>query len=100
MCSSDLVTFQQSELENVEAPTDSGIVMCNPPYGERLGKDTDLAAFYKLLGTVLKERFKGWTAYILSGNKALSRNIGMKSAERTPVYNGALLCQLMKYDIY
>ncbi|MGD1867055.1 MAG: class I SAM-dependent RNA methyltransferase [Phormidesmis sp.] len=95
-----LVKFQQSELENVEAPTDSGIVMCNPPYGERLGKDTDLAAFYKLLGTVLKERFKGWTAYILSGNKALSRNIGMKSAERTPVYNGALLCQLMKYDIY
>ncbi|MEL7053362.1 MAG: RNA methyltransferase, partial [Cyanobacteria bacterium J06588_5] len=81
-------------------PADSGIVMCNPPYGERLGKDTDLAAFYKLLGNVLKQRFKGWTAYVLSGNKALSRNIGMKSAERMPVYNGALLCQLMKYEIY
>ncbi|MEL7070096.1 MAG: THUMP domain-containing protein [Cyanobacteria bacterium J06581_3] len=95
-----LVQFQQSELEKVEAPADSGIVMCNPPYGERLGKDTDLAAFYKLLGNVLKQRFKGWTAYVLSGNKALSRNIGMKSAERMPVYNGALLCQLMKYEIY
>ncbi|MEM9949520.1 MAG: THUMP domain-containing protein, partial [Cyanobacteria bacterium P01_D01_bin.36] len=45
-----LVKFQQSELENVEAPADSGIVMCNPPYGERLGKDSDLSAFYKLLG--------------------------------------------------
>lgn len=95
-----LVKFQQRELSAVEAPTDSGIVMCNPPYGERLGKDTDLAAFYKLLGNVLKQRFKGWTAYVLSGNKALSRNIGMKSSKRMPVYNGALLCQLMEYEIY
>ncbi|MEM6868077.1 MAG: THUMP domain-containing protein [Cyanobacteria bacterium P01_C01_bin.121] len=95
-----LIKFQQRELSAVEAPTDSGIVMCNPPYGERLGKDTDLAAFYKLLGNVLKQRFKGWTAYVLSGNKALSRNIGMKSSKRMPVYNGALLCQLMEYEIY
>ncbi|MBE9064794.1 class I SAM-dependent RNA methyltransferase [cf. Phormidesmis sp. LEGE 11477] len=95
-----LVNFQQNELADVEAPTDSGILLCNPPYGERLGKDTDLGAFYKLLGNVLKQRFKGWTAYILSGNKALSSNIGLKSASRTPVYNGALLCQLMKYELY
>lgn len=95
-----LVKFQQNELANVEAPADSGILLCNPPYGERLGKDTDLGAFYKLLGNVLKQRFKGWTAYVLSGNKALSSNIGLKSASRTPVYNGALLCQLMKYELY
>ena len=95
-----LITFQQKELADVEAPTDSGILLCNPPYGERLGKDTDLGKFYKLLGNVLKQRFKGWTAYVLSGNKALSSNIGLKSASRTPVYNGALLCQLMKYELY
>ena len=95
-----LVQFQQSELANVEAPADSGILMCNPPYGERLGKDTDLGAFYKLLGNVLKQRFKGWTAFVLSGNKALSRNIGLKSASRMPVYNGSILCQLMKYELY
>ncbi len=95
-----LVSFQQNELADVEAPADSGILLCNPPYGERLGKDTDLGAFYKLLGNVLKQRFKGWTAYVLSGNKALSSNIGLKSASRVPVYNGALLCQLMKYELY
>lgn len=95
-----LVKFQQNELADVEAPADSGILLCNPPYGERLGKDTDLGAFYKLLGNVLKQRFKGWTAYVLSGNKALSSNIGLKSASRVPVYNGALLCQLMKYELY
>ncbi|MGB3788318.1 MAG: THUMP domain-containing protein [Phormidesmis sp.] len=95
-----LVSFQQNELTDVEAPADSGILLCNPPYGERLGRDTDLGAFYKLLGNVLKQRFKGWTAYVLSGNKALSSNIGLKSASRVPVYNGALLCQLMKYELY
>lgn len=95
-----LVKFQQSELADVEAPADSGILMCNPPYGERLGKDTDLGAFYKLLGNVLKQRFKGWTAYVLSGNKALSSHIGLKSATRAPVYNGSIRCQLMKYELY
>ena len=95
-----LVDFQQCELAAIEAPTDSGILLCNPPYGERLGKASELGAFYKLLGNVLKQRFKGWTAYVLSGNKALSSHIGLKSASRTPIYNGALLCQLMKYELY
>ncbi|MEL7492761.1 MAG: THUMP domain-containing protein [Cyanobacteria bacterium J06554_11] len=95
-----LVQFQQRNLADIEAPVDSGILLCNPPYGERLGKDTDLAAFYKLLGSVLKAKFKGWTAYVLSGNKALSRNIGLKSASRMPVNNGGLPCQLMKYELY
>ncbi len=95
-----LIRFQQKELADIEAPADSGILLCNPPYGERLGADTDLGAFYKLLGNVLKQRFKGWSAYVLSGNKALSGNIGLKSASRTPVYNGSLLCQLMKYELY
>ncbi|NJM97480.1 MAG: RNA methyltransferase [Phormidesmis sp. RL_2_1] len=95
-----LLSFRQRELADVEAPADSGILLCNPPYGERLGADSDLGAFYKLLGNVLKQRFKGWTAYIISGNKALSSTIGLKSASRTPVYNGQLLCQLMKYELY
>jgi putative N6-adenine-specific DNA methylase len=95
-----LLSFRQKDLAEVEAPADSGVLICNPPYGERLGANDDLGAFYKLLGNVLKQRFKGWTAYVLSGNKALSGNIGLKSASRAPVYNGALLCQLMKYELY
>jgi putative N6-adenine-specific DNA methylase len=94
------VLLKTQALETVEAPAESGIVLCNPPYGERLGKDEDLEAFYKLLGDVLKQRFKGWTAYVLSGNKALSRAIGLKSAQRIPVWNGNLPCQLMKYELY
>ncbi|BBD64186.1 putative RNA methylase [Nostoc commune NIES-4072] len=94
------VWFSQMELADVVAPADSGILFCNPPYGERLGRDSDLGSFYKLLGDVLKQRFKGWTAFVLSGNKELSQSIGLKSSKRIAVYNGTLPCQLMKYELY
>ena len=96
----DQVQFFKRELAEVEAPADSGILLCNPPYGHRLGRDRDLAEFYKLLGDILKQRFKGWTAFVLSGNKALGKTIGLKSSQRIPLYNGTLPCQLMKYDLY
>ena len=94
------VQFRQVELAQVEAPADQGVLLCNPPYGDRLGQAQDLGAFYTLLGNVLKQRFKGWTAYILSGNKALAQAIGLKSSQRIPLYNGSLACQLMRYELY
>ncbi|GAB4157947.1 MAG: THUMP domain-containing protein [Cyanobacteria bacterium J069] len=94
------VYFAAIDLEDVAAPADSGVLFCNPPYGERLGRDSDLGAFYKQLGNVLKQRFKGWTAFVLSGNKELAQSIGLKSSQRFAVYNGALPCQLMKYELY
>jgi putative N6-adenine-specific DNA methylase len=97
---SEQIWFSEMELSDVVAPTDSGVVFCNPPYGERLGRDSDLGAFYKQLGDVLKQRFKGWTAFILSGNKELAQSIGLKSSQRIAVYNGTLPCQLMKYELY
>jgi putative N6-adenine-specific DNA methylase len=74
--------------------------MCNPPYGVRLGRNEDLGDFYRLLGDVLKQRFKGWTAFVLSGNKELAQSIGLRSAARTAVFNGTIPCQLMKYEMY
>jgi len=96
----DYIWFSQIELSDVVAPTDSGVLFCNPPYGERLERDRDLGEFYKQLGDVLKQRFKGWTAFVLSGNKELAQSIGLKSSQRIPVYNGSLPCQLMKYELY
>jgi putative N6-adenine-specific DNA methylase len=96
----DRVWFAEIDLADVSAPATSGVLFCNPPYGERLGQDSDLGAFYKLLGDVLKQRFKGWTAFVLSGNKELSQSIGLKSSQRIPVFNGSLPCQLLKYELY
>ncbi len=94
------VTFTQTELSQLEAPSDSGVIICNPPYGERLGDATELGDFYKLLGDVFKQRFKGWTAFVLTGNKELAKRIGLKAARRIPVYNGSLACTLLKYELY
>lgn len=96
----DKVSFTQTELSQVEAPADSGVIICNPPYGERLGDASELGDFYKLLGDVFKQRFKGWTAFVLTGNKELAKRVGLKASRRIPVYNGSIICTLLKYELY
>jgi putative N6-adenine-specific DNA methylase len=96
----DKIQFTQIDLKNLEAPTDSGIIICNPPYGERLGDATELGEFYKLLGDIFKQRFKGWTAFVLTGNKELAKRVGLKASRRIPVYNGSIPCTLLKYELY
>lgn len=97
---SQQIQFLKRDLAEVEAPCDSGVLICNPPYGNRITTDQDLGSFYKLLGDVLKQRFKGWTAFILSGNKALATSIGLKSSQRVSVANGGIPCQVLKYELY
>ncbi|MGB7440032.1 MAG: class I SAM-dependent RNA methyltransferase [Coleofasciculaceae cyanobacterium] len=94
------VKFSQTELSQIEAPAEHGIIVCNPPYGERLGNTQELGDLYKLLGDVFKQRFKGWTGYILTGNKELAKRVGLKASRRIPVYNGAIACTLLKYELY
>jgi len=94
------VQFFQQSLHALEPPAERGVLVCNPPYGERIGRGQDLGRFYQQLGTVLKQRFTGWTAYILSGNRELGRTIGLRSAQRIPVRNGTIACQWMKYELY
>lgn len=94
------VSFIQQELLQLEAPADCGVIICNPPYGKRLGRAEDLGDLYKLLGDVFKQRFKGWTAYVLTGNKELAKKVGLRASQRIPVYNGSLPCTLLKYELY
>ncbi|TVQ16650.1 MAG: RNA methyltransferase [Leptolyngbya sp. DLM2.Bin15] len=94
------ITFQQREFADLEAPADSGVLMCNPPYGDRLGRDQDLAAFYKLMGDRFKQRFKGWTVFVLTGNLELAKCIGLRPSRRFVVYNGTIECRLLKYEMY
>ncbi len=96
----DRVIFTQTELRDLEAPADSGVIICNPPYGERLGDAIELSDLYKLLGDVFKQRFKGWTAFVLTGNKELAKRVGLKASRRIPVYNGSIPCTLLKYELY
>ncbi|MDY6802617.1 MAG: THUMP domain-containing protein [Cyanobacteriota bacterium] len=94
------VQFAKTELSQLEAPAEKGILMCNPPYGERLGDIEELGEFYKLLGDIFKQRFKGWTAYILTGNRQLMKKVGLRTSRRLHVYNGSIECTLLKYELY
>lgn len=94
------VQLAQKNLSEIQAPADQGIIICNPPYGKRIGNTEELGQLYKLLGDIFKQRFKGWTAYILSGNKELSKKVGLRTARRFPVNNGGIECTLLKYELY
>lgn len=94
------INLAQTDILELEAPTDQGIIICNPPYGKRLGEVKELGSFYKQLGDVFKQRFKGWIAYVLSGNKELTKQIGLRTSQRIPVYNGSLPCTLLRYELF
>jgi putative N6-adenine-specific DNA methylase len=94
------IQLTQKNLSEIEASAENGMIICNPPYGKRIGDIQELGGFYKLLGDIFKQRFKGWTAYVLTGNKELAKQIGLRASRRIPVYNGSLPCTLLKYELY
>ncbi|WP_319422563.1 THUMP domain-containing class I SAM-dependent RNA methyltransferase [Pleurocapsa sp. FMAR1] len=96
----DYVKFARQEVSTIEAPADRGVLICNPPYGVRLGNEAELGELYKLLGDIFKQRFRGWTAYILTGSMKLSRQVGLRTSKRIKLYNGAIPCTLLKYEMY
>jgi 23S rRNA (guanine2445-N2)-methyltransferase / 23S rRNA (guanine2069-N7)-methyltransferase len=79
--------------------TGRGLVVTNPPYGKRLGDPSALAPLYAQLGDVLRRRFPGWTAYVLTGAPALAKQIGLRPARRIVLYNGAIECRLLELPI-
>ena len=81
-------------------PGPPGIVVCNPPYGERLGQDADLVALYRGLGDTLKRRFAGYTAYVFTANLALGRQIGLRPSARHVLYNANLEGRLLQFKLY
>ncbi len=76
-----------------------GLVVTNPPYGARLGEAGELGLLYEQLGDVLRRRFTGWTAWVLSGNRALDGRIGLKPRRRHVVFNGPIECRFLELPI-
>ncbi|MBM3342092.1 MAG: class I SAM-dependent RNA methyltransferase [Betaproteobacteria bacterium] len=93
------VTLKQANVFEMPAPAAAGIIVTNPPYGVRLEDRDQLAAFYPKLGDALKQKYSGWTAYILSADMQLAKKIGLAASRRTPLFNGALECRLFEYQL-
>jgi 23S rRNA (guanine2445-N2)-methyltransferase / 23S rRNA (guanine2069-N7)-methyltransferase len=77
----------------------AGLVATNPPYGQRLGSETELRPLYETIGAVLRERFDGWKAAILTGNPGLALRTGIRAKKAYTLFNGALECRLFIMDV-
>ncbi len=93
------MTLQQADVLDIKAPTPEGMIVTNPPYGVRSGDDQQLVNWYPRLGDALKQHFVGWRAFIFTADLRLPKLIGLATARRNPLFNGALECRLFEYPI-
>lgn len=95
-----VIEFKKEAVATVEPPVEKGLVIVNPPYGARIGDEDNLRDVYRDLGFTLKHRFKGWDAWILSGNKELIADLKLKSTRKHFVFNGNIECRFLKYSMF
>ena len=95
----EAVQLKQANALEISAPAATGVLVTNPPYGERMGEQQELAEFYPKFGDALKQKFAGWNCYILSADMNLPKLIKLQVSKRTPLFNGALECRLFEYRI-
>jgi len=102
------VPLKQIEAQEVKPPTEEpGILLTNPPYGERIGVRGDrsqepdelAAGFYSAFSTTLKQRFPGWKVFLFTADLSLPKMLRLKESRKTPFFNGALECRLFRFDM-
>ena len=94
----DWVKIYQGELATFEPRPDQGqhgLLVCNPPYGERLGDEASLLYLYQHLGERLRQSCLGWQAAIFTGAPELGKRMGLRSHKQYALFNGALPCKLL-----
>ena len=95
----DEIKFLNKRFEEQKAVEGGGVVIMNPPYGERLEMD-DINPFYKMIGDKLKQEFTGYDVWILSANREALKHLGLSTSKRLIVWNGQLECKFHKYEMY
>ncbi len=96
----DWLHVEKRALTEVARPAGPpGLVVANPPYGERIGAESGLQALYSELGATLRDRFQDWQAAILTGNPPLARNLGIYAKRTHRFFNGTIECRLLRFDL-
>ena len=95
------IHIEKREISDAEPATSwkSGLLICNPPYGERLGNDEQISQLYLQFGEVLKFRFQGWKASLIISNPEMGFRLGIRSQKPITLFNGALECKLLRLNI-
>jgi putative N6-adenine-specific DNA methylase len=97
----ELIDFAVCDFEETTIIENStGVVYLNPEYGDRMGEEQELEKTYKRMGDFFKQKCKGYTGYIFTGNLELAKKIGLKPKRRIEFYTGKIDCRLFEYELY
>lgn len=93
------IRFTTADFHGVLPPEPPGLLLINPPYGERVVQE-NLEMLYKSIGDRLKKAYQGYTAWIFSGNASALKSVGLQTSRKIILYNGPLECRLQRYALY
>lgn len=97
----EMMEFELCDFESTTIPqNEAGVIYFNPEYGDRLGEELALQVTYKRMGDFLKQKCKGYTGYIFTGNLELAKKIGLKPKRRIEFYTSKIDCRLFEYELY
>ncbi len=96
-----IIHFERRTLREFVAPAgvNHGLLVANPPYGERLGQASELPEFYNILGQKMAQQCRGWKGAVITSSPQLGRSIGLRAGKINVLYNGALKCQLLQFEL-
>ena len=92
----EVAKVMQSDFVKLESPAPEGVLVTNPPYGQRIGEDEDLKEVYPAWAKHMKESFGGWDTYFLTADLEMPKDMRLKPTKKTPLFNGALECRLFE----
>jgi putative N6-adenine-specific DNA methylase len=95
----DMIKLSQADFFKMEKPYERGLIIMNPPYGERLRTD-DVVAQFKAIGDKFKNDFQGYEAWIIAPNNEAIKSVGLRPSRRITLFNGAIECKFNKYEMY
>ena len=95
-----IIEFSACPFAETPIPERGGIVILNPPYGERIGEQSRLTGLYREIGDFFKQRCGGYQGYIFTGNASLGKGVGLRTKRRITFYNGEIECRLLEYELY
>lgn len=95
----DIVSVKTCDIKDFEVPPGRGVVILNPPYGERMVKD-NIEELYKTIGDTFKSKFSGYDCWMISSNMEAFKHVGLRPSRKIALFNGQLECRFMKYEMY
>lgn len=93
------IILKEISFEESIPPFEKGVIICNPPYDERIKLD-DAMAFYKMIGDTLKRKYSGYDAWFISSDIESIKFIGLRPSRKITVFNGPLECRFVKFEVY